>query len=116
MCRRPNVISIALIALISVSNLAAEEPVPDWFHFDAKRPYQIFDAWKQLSTRDATIYLSENWNVIAGRVLTAPAMNAINTFDDPDAVRPAQLTGLKIQGQQTTLSLPPKSVVMLEFQ
>ena len=53
---------------------------------------------------------------ITGRVLTAPAMNAINTFDKPEAVKPLPFNGVKIQGDQITLSLPSKSVVVLESQ
>jgi hypothetical protein len=76
---------IALIALVAVASASAAEPVPDWFQFDAKRPYQIFEAWKQLSTREATICLGENWNVLAGRVVTAagrPAANSPLLLDD----------------------------------
>jgi alpha-N-arabinofuranosidase len=53
---------------------------------------------------------------ITGRVLTAPAMNTVNTFDKPEAVRPAPFTGIQIQGDLITLSLPSKSVVVLEIQ
>ena len=53
---------------------------------------------------------------ITGRVLTAPAINTVNTFDKPDAVKPASFTGIKVQGDQITLSLPSKSVVVLEIQ
>jgi alpha-N-arabinofuranosidase len=53
---------------------------------------------------------------ITGRVLTAPAMNTINTFEKPDAVKPVLFTGLKIQDGLITLSLPSKSVVVLELQ
>jgi alpha-N-arabinofuranosidase len=52
---------------------------------------------------------------ITGRILTAPAMNTVNTFDKPDVVRPAPFTGIKVQGDQITLSLPSKSVVVLEM-
>jgi alpha-N-arabinofuranosidase len=52
---------------------------------------------------------------VTGEVLTAPAMNAMNTFDRPEAVRPARFDGHKLQGSQLTLSLPPKSVVVLEL-
>ena len=51
---------------------------------------------------------------ITGRVLTAPAMNTVNTFAEPDAVRPAPFTG-KIQNEQIILNLPSKSVVVLEI-
>lgn len=53
---------------------------------------------------------------ITGRVLTAGVMNAINTFDKPDTVKPMPFTGIQIQGDQVTLSLPSKSVVVLEIQ
>ena len=52
---------------------------------------------------------------INGRVLTAQAMNATNTFERPDAVRPAPFTGFKTEGGVVTLSLPSKSVVVLEL-
>ena len=52
---------------------------------------------------------------VAGEVLTAPAMNAMNTFESPNAVRPAPFDGYKLQGSQLSLSIPPKSVVVLEL-
>ena len=53
---------------------------------------------------------------VTGEVLTAPAMNAMNTFDNPNAVKPAPFDGHKIQGSEVTLTVPPKSVVVLELQ
>ena len=52
---------------------------------------------------------------VSGRLLTAPAMNTINTFDRANAVSPVQLNDIKVQGAEITLSLPSKSVVVLEF-
>ena len=52
---------------------------------------------------------------ITGRVLTAPAMNTVNTFAGPDAVRPAPFTGIKVQNEQIILNLPSKSVVVVEI-
>jgi len=52
---------------------------------------------------------------VSGEVLTANAMNAMNTFDRPDAVKPAAFGGYKLQGTQLDLSIPPKSVVVLEL-
>jgi len=52
---------------------------------------------------------------ITGRVLTAAAMNAINTFDQPDTVKPAPFTGFRLDGGQITLNMPAKSVVVLEI-
>lgn len=53
--------------------------------------------------------------MVTGRVLTAPAMNACNTFDAPDAVHPAAFTGATLDGSMLTVALPAKSVVMLEL-
>jgi len=53
---------------------------------------------------------------VSGRVLTAEAMNAHNTFEHPDAVRPQAFTGARLAGQRLTLELPAKSIVVLELQ
>ena len=50
---------------------------------------------------------------IAGRVLTAPAMDAHNSFDRPDQVRPVPFTGAVQTQAGITLNLPAKSVVVL---
>jgi len=52
---------------------------------------------------------------IAGRLLTSDAINQSNTFDRPDAVKPAAFGGAKIKGDLLQISLPPKSVVTLEI-
>ncbi|MGK2908470.1 MAG: alpha-N-arabinofuranosidase [Sphingobium sp.] len=53
---------------------------------------------------------------VSGRILTAPAMNALNSFDAPEAVRPVAFTGARIDNGVLTVALPPKSVVMLDLQ
>ncbi|MEW6131181.1 MAG: alpha-N-arabinofuranosidase [Acidobacteriota bacterium] len=53
---------------------------------------------------------------IKGEVLTAAMMNAINTFDKPNAIKPAPFSGYKIQDTQVILNIPAKSVVVLELQ
>src|SRR5262249_12420211 len=45
-----------------------EEQVPEWFRYDPARPYAIFDAWRELSTRKAMVCLGENWQVLAGQL------------------------------------------------
>jgi alpha-L-arabinofuranosidase len=50
---------------------------------------------------------------VAARVLTAPAMNAINTFDKPDAVRPVRFEDARIEADRISLGVPAKSVVVL---
>ena len=52
---------------------------------------------------------------VTGRVLTAPAMDSINTFDKPDAVRPVPLTGANQEGDRISLTIPSKSVVAMEI-
>ncbi len=42
-------------------------------------------------------------------------MNAHNTFDAPDLLRPAELQGISIQGNQCSITLPPMSVAVLEL-
>ena len=50
----------------------------------------------------------------AGRILTADRMNAYNTFEQPNTVRPESFSGTRLSGGTLTVELPPKSVVVLE--
>jgi len=52
---------------------------------------------------------------VSGEVLTATAMNAMNTFDHPNTVKPAAFSSFKLQGSQLSLIVPAKSVVVLEL-
>ncbi len=54
---------------------------------------------------------------VKGTVLTAPAMNAHNTFENPDAVKPAGFDDVRLKDASTLqLTLPSKSVVVLEIE
>lgn len=53
---------------------------------------------------------------VPGRVLTAPAINAHNTFEQPAAVKPATFDGASIESGGLRVVLPPKSVVVLDPQ
>jgi alpha-N-arabinofuranosidase len=53
---------------------------------------------------------------VQGRVLTAPAIGAHNTFDQPGNVKPAAFTGARLEAGVLQVALPAKSVVMLELQ
>jgi len=53
---------------------------------------------------------------ITGEILTASAMNAMNTFDSPNAIQPTPFSDFRIQDAQISLRIPPKSVVVLELQ
>jgi alpha-N-arabinofuranosidase len=46
-------------------------------------------------------------------VLTAPAMNAHNTFAAQDAVQPTVFGGAAVKGDTLEVKLPAKSVVVL---
>lgn len=52
---------------------------------------------------------------ISGRVLTAGAIQAHNTFDQPDAVRPAPFTDYKLSETGFSVVLPSKSVVVVSL-
>ena len=54
-------------------------------------------------------------SAVSGRVLTAPAMNAHNTFEQPNAVQPAEFRGARLADGVLTLELPSKSVVVVEL-
>ena len=45
----------------------------------------------------------------------APEMNAHNTFDQPDNVKPAEFNAFEVTGNGFITTLPPKSVVVLEL-
>jgi alpha-N-arabinofuranosidase len=50
----------------------------------------------------------------AGRVLTAPAINSHNTFEQPAVVKPVPFSGATVEGNTLKVVLPPKSVVVLD--
>jgi alpha-N-arabinofuranosidase len=52
---------------------------------------------------------------MTGRILTAAAMDAHNSFDAPNAVVPTAFTGATLSGRTVQVTLPPKSVVMLDI-
>jgi len=53
---------------------------------------------------------------VAGRVLTADAINAHNTFERPHSVKAADFSEFEITDENLELHLPSKSVVVLEMQ
>jgi alpha-N-arabinofuranosidase len=52
---------------------------------------------------------------VSGRVLSAAAMDAHNSFDQPDALNPATFTDARFAQGILRLNLPPQSVVVLEL-
>ncbi len=53
---------------------------------------------------------------ISGQVLTAPAVNSHNTFEQPAVVKPAAFNGASIESGGLKVVLPPKSIVVLDAQ
>ena len=52
---------------------------------------------------------------VGGEVLTAQTMDAANTFDAPDRVKPVPFAGAALRGGTLFATLPEKSVVMLSL-
>jgi alpha-N-arabinofuranosidase len=52
---------------------------------------------------------------VTGAILTAGEINTINTFEEPDQIKPVPFKGADLNGNRITAKLPPKSVVMLEL-
>jgi len=53
---------------------------------------------------------------VSGRILTAEAMNAHNTFEHPDTVAPVPFDGARLEDARLTITLPPMSIVALELE
>jgi alpha-N-arabinofuranosidase len=53
---------------------------------------------------------------VSGSILTAPKMNTHNTFDNPDAIKPAKFDNVKIKGNELVIKMPSKSIVALEIE
>jgi alpha-N-arabinofuranosidase len=71
---------------------------------DADRPVHLSCQFAGLSAKS-----------VSGRVLTAPAINSHNSFDAPDAVQPQPLVGAIIENGILSVTIPAKSVVVLEL-
>ena len=50
---------------------------------------------------------------VTGQILTADAMNAHNTFDKPEQVKPAVFTDARLEKGKLIVQLPAKSLVLL---
>ena len=53
---------------------------------------------------------------VSGRILTAPEMNAHNTFAKPEILKTAEFAGARIAAGGFAVTLPAKSVVVLELE
>jgi alpha-N-arabinofuranosidase len=52
---------------------------------------------------------------VSGTVLTATAMDARNTFENPDVIHPVAFDGANITGHGLSLTVPAKSIVVLNL-
>jgi alpha-N-arabinofuranosidase len=52
---------------------------------------------------------------VSGRILTAPAIDSVNTFAAPHTVEPHPFSGATLDGHRLTVKLPAKSIVVLEL-
>lgn len=59
--------------------------------------------------------IGESYKKITAEVLTADAMNAMNTFDAGDKVKPAAFSGFTYKDGVLTVTMPSKSVVVMEL-
>ena len=53
---------------------------------------------------------------VSGTILTAATMQAHNTFEKPETLKPAAFDGAKLDGVKLSVTLPAKSVVVLEIE
>ena len=53
---------------------------------------------------------------LSGQILTAAAMNAHNTFDQPEQVKPGPFDQMEQQGNILSVTIPAKSVIVLEVE
>jgi len=52
---------------------------------------------------------------VSGTILTAPKMNTHNTFDNPEVVKPADFDDFERSAKGLNVTLPSKSVVVIEI-
>jgi alpha-N-arabinofuranosidase len=55
-------------------------------------------------------------HTVKGEILTASALDAHNTFENPDAVHPIRFTGATLKSGKLSLTLPAKSVAVLNVE
>jgi alpha-N-arabinofuranosidase len=56
-----------------------------------------------------------NVSTVTGRILTAPVMDAHNTFENPDNVKPAPFKNASLKNGVLDVEMPPMSVIVLEL-
>jgi alpha-N-arabinofuranosidase len=59
--------------------------------------------------------IGEKFNKVTGEVLTAGDMTSYNSFEKPETVKPSQFNGFKMNEGILSVTMPSKSVVVLEL-
>src|SRR5690554_4908790 len=54
--------------------------------------------------------------VITASLLTAPKVNSVNTFENPEVVKPVDFADYKLKKETLTVTLPANSIVTLQLQ
>ena len=67
------------------------------------------------SIKVKTIVQGSTWKQMSGSLLTAASITDINTFEVPSKIMTTEFKGMKKEGDYLTVTLPPKSVVVLEL-
>jgi alpha-N-arabinofuranosidase len=72
-----------------------------------------FDPSRSITVRTSLANLPSR--TITGEILTSDKFNDVNTFIQPGKIKPAVFAGAKKQGVELVITLPPKSLVVLEL-
>jgi alpha-N-arabinofuranosidase len=59
--------------------------------------------------------IGDTYKNVTGEVLTASAINSFNSFESPEVVKPANFNGYTYKDGILTITMPSKSVVVLEL-
>ncbi|HTQ37610.1 MAG TPA: alpha-N-arabinofuranosidase [Pirellulales bacterium] len=62
-----------------------------------------------------TIKVPDGSSVNSGTVLTSAKLSDHNTFDQPDVVKPTGFSATKVEGENLTVEMPAKAIVVLEL-
>lgn len=84
---------------------------------DAKgRVHMAFSNQNPNTSQTVVVKLSGvEGDIVSARTLTGPGLDSRNTFDQPDAIRPAAFRDYRKQPGGWSITLPPKSVTVLDM-
>ncbi|MDR1203247.1 MAG: alpha-N-arabinofuranosidase [Tannerellaceae bacterium] len=84
---------------------------------DAKRTIHLTLANVDIDKSNSLSVTLDNTTLktVSGRILTSPSINDHNTFENPEKVKPVPFTGAKLEKGKLNVTLPPRSIVVLEL-